>query len=81
MCVCLCADLQFLVGLVSSTERVLHLALFEEQLLCLSGQLTSHSLQLTLQLTTPDLKTLYTLISFLSGTELRVESWDNSSQL
>ena len=74
MCVCLCADLQFLVSLVSSSERVL--ALFEEELLCLSGHLTSHSLQLTLQLTTPALKTLCTLTSHLGGAGLWVESWD-----
>ena len=49
------ADLQLLLGHVSS---ILHHALFEEELFCFSGQLMSHSLQLTLQLTTPALKTL-----------------------
>ena len=44
------SDLQLLVGHVSS---ILHHVLFEEELLCLSGQLMFHSLQLTLQLTTP----------------------------
>ena len=76
MCVCFCADLQFLVSLVSSSERVLHLALFEEELLCLSGQLTPYFLQLTLQLTTSALKTLCTLTSLLGGAGLWVESWD-----